>query len=793
MKSLLAVQSINKKLFFSGNQRRMNYKQIIDIFVLCVILAIAAYSLSLISPPESVSQDSPKSAFSAERAMKHVNVISQKPHAVGTQQNTRVRNYIIGELARLQLKPELQKTSVIHYFGDLRVGYVHNILGVLKGKEPGQALCLAAHYDSQPNTGGAGDDASGVAAILEAARALRYSGGLKNDLYFLFTDSEETGLLGAKAFVEQHPAAKNIALVINLEARGNRGVSITLEQSPQNGWIMREYAKIVPYPFAASFINEVYKHFPINTDFNIFRQAGFSGFNIAFLDGFVNYHSLADSPQHLDKKSLQHHGSYIMSMTKHFANLNLNRTREADAVFFNPIGSWLVVFPQSVLFITAIIVIVLFTLYIYVGMKKKRLSITGAIGGAILNLITITAILFLVGYLWEMIISLYPYYKRYYAGNFYNISYYFAGWIAITVALFARVQSAIFAKTNLENNAAGALLIGILVMLAMLIEATMASYLLIYPLFFIIITRLIGFFLGLSEDTGPIVYKVIILAGLIPVILLYVPTIKLLYFIMALKIIQGTNIVVLLLLGFMISPIKWLDNINKRFLPMTALLTGIICFILAHLNSGYDKQKPLQSNLMYCVDADSKKALWVSKHLKTDEWNDEFFTKPEKALLKNIRPDSYKIRLINQAPYLSFSKPQIQIVRDDIFTGKRILTLSISTQRKANIMELLIDRKAELISVTIDGKPVTDSRFYQINQDFHRISFYGFVHKNINMTIEYKNNAPLRMIIIDKKNGLPSFKGIKPMPAWIIPDTGWDSNITLVKKTFVCPKRVLKN
>ncbi|MFQ5492041.1 MAG: M28 family peptidase, partial [Phycisphaerae bacterium] len=56
---------------------------------------------------------------------------------------------------------------------------------VSRGDDPAQ------HYDSQQLAPGAGDDGAGVAAILEAVRAVGEAGDLRNDLYVIITDGEE--------------------------------------------------------------------------------------------------------------------------------------------------------------------------------------------------------------------------------------------------------------------------------------------------------------------------------------------------------------------------------------------------------------------------------------------------------------------------------------------------------------------------------------------------------------------------------------------------------------------------
>ncbi|HEX2270175.1 MAG TPA: M28 family peptidase [Pyrinomonadaceae bacterium] len=111
--------------------------------------------------------------FSSARAMSHLAQIAKAPHPVGSTAHTQVRNYILNELTVLGLKPEVQETSV------------SNIVARINGVRNSKALLLLGHYDTVQNSPGAGDDSSGVAVMLETARALQASGPLNNDVILL--------------------------------------------------------------------------------------------------------------------------------------------------------------------------------------------------------------------------------------------------------------------------------------------------------------------------------------------------------------------------------------------------------------------------------------------------------------------------------------------------------------------------------------------------------------------------------------------------------------------------------
>ncbi|MDE2150286.1 MAG: M20/M25/M40 family metallo-hydrolase, partial [Gammaproteobacteria bacterium] len=85
-------------------------------------------------------------------------------------------------------------------------GPVNDVIATLPGREDA-ALLLVAHYDSVPAGPGVGDDLSGVATMLEIARALRAGPTPQASVIFLFSDGEEEGLLGASAFAHISPLA----------------------------------------------------------------------------------------------------------------------------------------------------------------------------------------------------------------------------------------------------------------------------------------------------------------------------------------------------------------------------------------------------------------------------------------------------------------------------------------------------------------------------------------------------------------------------------------------------------
>jgi aminopeptidase YwaD len=117
--------------------------------------------------------------------------------------------------------------SVVHLEALVRRGRTWNVLGQLRGRDPRQSadvLLLSAHLDHLGVRGtggdiiynGADDDASGVTAVLELARALAEGRRPRRTVMFAFFGSEEAGGAGSRAFVERPPVPLE-RIVANLQ------------------------------------------------------------------------------------------------------------------------------------------------------------------------------------------------------------------------------------------------------------------------------------------------------------------------------------------------------------------------------------------------------------------------------------------------------------------------------------------------------------------------------------------------------------------------------------------------
>ncbi|WP_341737317.1 M20/M25/M40 family metallo-hydrolase [Microcoleus sp. CAWBG640] len=89
-----------------------------------------------------------------------------------------------------------------------------------KGGKQEKPIVIGAHYDTVPGTPGADDNATGVAVLLELARAIALQ-PLKYPVKLVAFDMEESGYFGSKDYADKLKAQKqSLRLMISLEMLG---------------------------------------------------------------------------------------------------------------------------------------------------------------------------------------------------------------------------------------------------------------------------------------------------------------------------------------------------------------------------------------------------------------------------------------------------------------------------------------------------------------------------------------------------------------------------------------------
>lgn len=756
------------------------------IYLIMASVLVAVLSVYLSSSAPSVNKAPSEDAFSVARAYRDLRQIATFTHSIGTPENDSIRAYILGACKQLGLATRIQHTTSLLSFSHAVVaGNVYNIVATLKGLNSDKAVLVAAHYDSQPNAFGAGDDGAGCAAMLETARLLKAGKPLKNDVIFLFTDGEEDGLLGANAFVREDSMLKRIGVVLNFEGRGNAGVSDMFETNPDNGWVVREYARSAKHPNASSLNYEIYKTLPNNTDYSIFKEAGIAGLNNAYIEGFVNYHSMTDRAENMDQGSFQDHGDNMLSLAKHFANIDLSDTRAHDITYFDIIGDRLVYYPASWNLFFLILGNGMLIACLVTGFVRKKIRLRGFIWGLVIFPLTLILLYFLSSFFFRAINTAYPLNTHFYAANAYNVHYYFFAATALAITIFTFIYQWILQKFNMPSLLIGILFITAVCMDLLFLAAPTAIYFLAFPLLFLEIACLIHFNSSLDESSRPWSSGLVYLLFLLPALLLLPPIIDGVFVAFGMTGGSASAVALLaLLLGLLLPVLASTFSANRFIVPAFTFTCFLLSIGFGHLRSRFNPNHPLQTNVRYLLDADTGKAWWTSEFETPDYWNKQFFTGHGATTLSG-RLNS---PLIDTAPVLDLSATTLTIQKDTLAGGNRELHLHCQAQRDGVIsVSMVLDSKDSVNRIVVDGKAIGASSVKKpgSGKSFRYFEYKGLGPDGFDIVFGIDPKSAFELDLFDRSLGLPVIQELNTTyPLGIIPGPGDNSNTTQVVKHY---------
>jgi len=132
---------------------------------------------------------------------------------VGSESDFLAGLWIMGEFKSLGYEVYLQNFTTRGFYGVVKA---MNVYAIKRGKLS-KYIVVMAHRDVVPTTiEGANDNGAGVAVLMELAKIF-VKRNLTLSIIFLCTDSEETGLHGARFFVNNFPEINEIVCAISID------------------------------------------------------------------------------------------------------------------------------------------------------------------------------------------------------------------------------------------------------------------------------------------------------------------------------------------------------------------------------------------------------------------------------------------------------------------------------------------------------------------------------------------------------------------------------------------------
>jgi hypothetical protein len=294
----------------------------------------------------------------------------------GTPANTRARTYIVDQLRLFGFDVRVQETDARR--GTIgRTARVANIIAVRQGRRP-EAIGLLSHYDSTAVGPGAADDALGVSVSLEAARALGATANRQWTVMVLVTDGEEANLMGAAALMTDRFVIDRLRAYVNIEATGSAGPPMLFEVGPGNAWLLAPWIRRVPGPRGGSFITEIYRRLPNDTDFSILKQHEIPGLNFAAVNDSYAYHTPRDTPDRLSTATLRQTGEQVVAILDALDDVDITQRSSADYNFVDIAGTTALSYGPAVGRLLAVLAIVA-AIVAWVRMTAAAIALQGVL------------------------------------------------------------------------------------------------------------------------------------------------------------------------------------------------------------------------------------------------------------------------------------------------------------------------------------------------------------------------------------------------------------------------------
>ena len=205
---------------------------------------------------------------------------------------------------------------------------LRNVVGMIRGARPewaNEATVVSAHYDHLgEGHPGADDNASGVAVLLDLARAMVASGPPPRTVIFAAFTGEESGLLGSKRFLATWPKERTITSNVNLDTVGRLGGGelIVLGTGSADEWV--HIANGAGYVTGVS-VKAVASD-PGGSDQKSFLEAGIPAVQL-FTGAHADYHAATDTADRVDGPGLVK----VASVAREFVGYLAERDRPLTA------------------------------------------------------------------------------------------------------------------------------------------------------------------------------------------------------------------------------------------------------------------------------------------------------------------------------------------------------------------------------------------------------------------------------------------------------------------------------
>jgi hypothetical protein len=183
-----------------------------------------------------------------------------------------------------------------------------------------------------------------------------------------------------------------VGVVINLEARGDRGRAMMFETNPDAAPLIQALIAGQALTSASSLMPDLYRRLPNGTDLTQALNHGIAGLNFAFLAGLDAYHRPTDTVANLDPGSLQHIGGQVLSAAKVLATAPSLPGRAANQAYADVMGGPVLHYPAWAGWALLLVSAGAMSVHALRLARAGRLSLLGVAAGAGCFLVLLLAV-----------------------------------------------------------------------------------------------------------------------------------------------------------------------------------------------------------------------------------------------------------------------------------------------------------------------------------------------------------------------------------------------------------------
>lgn len=719
-----------------------------------ILAAIFALSYLGLRPPAPKPANIPQSQFSATRA---VNLLGQllnggKPHPVGSAADDAVRGRIVAMLTSFGYDPQVQSAFDCTSYGNCAV--VNNVLARIDGTDTmGGAVLLAAHYDSVPAGPGASDDGAGSASVLEIAHDLKSLPRPRHSIIFLVDEGEEAGLLGARAFVDWHPWARDVRAAVNLDARGTSGPSLLFETGTANQWILQLFKGSASRPVTNSIFYDVYRALPNDTDMTVFKSVGEQGANFAYIGDEPQHHTPLDNLGNVDEASVQHQGDNALAMVWSLANGDISNPPEKEAVYFDVFGRHVFDWPASQTLTISIIAALLFAVQIALLFWTKRMAAREFLSGLaafVLALISTGALALILDHLLRLLGALPVDWVAH------SLPARIAFWV-LALAVIVIHGIAFSRKARFWGLWTGVWAWWIIGSIVLSSVQPGFSFLMQVPACAAVLAGLPV--VALRKDNAFAQW----LAGIIPMavaaIVAFEPLIVL-YTAMGTPVLIGVALSVALILTPLIPlcvDLSETEGLLALSIPGVPIVVTGLAIFGAIVVPAYSAQAPERVNFQFWQDADTGKAQWVVEPQSGKLPEPISLATSFHSARSGEIPWANGSAFLSDAPALDMNAPSFTVLDSVVMGDQRQFQALLRSERGASAAMVMFPPDSGVGAVHVEdvAVPGETARFRSFFNGWFIYACPSMPAKGVDMTFMLPMGKPVTVVVVDHSYGLP--------------------------------------